>query len=223
MQAAPWQGHTGHLQTGPSKWWAWGLAIFMGISVFFTLIGTLITAIIPYDMLLDDWGTEEPGEYPTNGTSEEQDEWNWTKEEWDSYLAITELMEEMEEMKPIQIGTGIIGSMIAMVAIVMLFQRNPNGFKAAYAWLGISTLSQVWMQYKMQSTMNDFYSNMHVEETAWMSVQMGLSIGSTLVCNTLLLLIVIMCSMKSQDTQVVEESGFHRQPVQSNAPLGPQP
>ena len=223
MQAAPWQGHTGHLQTGPSKWWAWGLAIFMGISVFFTLIGTLITAIIPYDMLLDDWEIEEPGEYPTNGTSEEQDEWNWTKEEWDSYLAITELMEEMEEMKPIQIGTGIIGSMIAMVAIVMLFQQNPNGFKAAYAWLGISTLSQVWMQYKMQATMNDFYSNMHVEETAWMSVQMGLSIGSTLVCNTLLLLIVIMCSMKSQDTQVVEESGFHRQPVQSNAPLGPQP
>ena len=223
MQAAPWQGHTGHLQTGPSKWWAWGLAIFMGISVFFTLIGTLITAIIPYDMLLDDWEIEEPGEYPTNGTSEEQDEWNWTKEEWDSYLAITELMEEMEEMKPIQIGTGIIGSMIAMVAIVMLFQQNPNGFKAAYAWLGVSTLSQVWMQYKMQATMNDFYSNMHVEETAWMSVQMGLSIGSTLVCNTLLLLIVIMCSMKSQDTQVVEESGFHRQPVQSNAPLGPQP
>ena len=97
MQTAPWQGHTGHLQTGPSKWWAWGLAIFMCIQVFFTLIGTLISAIIPYDMFLDDWDVEEPGEYPANGTSEEQDDWNFTKEEWDSYVAITAMMEDMDD------------------------------------------------------------------------------------------------------------------------------
>ena len=223
MQTAPWQGHTGHLQTGPSKWWAWGLAIFLCIQVFFTLIGTLISAIIPYDMFLEDWDVEEPGEYPANGTSEEQDDWNFTKEEWDSYVAITAMMEDLDEMKPLQIWSGIIGSMIGMVAIVMLFQQNPSGFKAAYAWLGIYTIAGVWMQYRMQSTMNELYSNMHVEETAWMSMQTGLSIGSTMVCNTLLLMIIIMCSMKSQDKGKVEESGFHRQPVQPTEQHEPQP
>ncbi|MDG1525783.1 MAG: hypothetical protein P8Q90_06935 [Candidatus Thalassarchaeaceae archaeon] len=223
MQAAPWQGHTGHLQTGPSKWWAWGLAIFLSIQVFFTLIGALISAIIPYDMLLTDWDAEEPGEYPVNGTSVEQDEWNFTKEEWDSYLAITEMMEDLNELKPLQIWTGIISSMIAMVAIVMLLQQSPNGFRIAYAWLGISTLGQLWMQHKMQAAMTDFFSNMHVEETAWMSVQTGMNFGSTLVCNTLLLMIIIMCSMKSQDKGEVEESGFHRQTILHSEQDGAQP
>jgi hypothetical protein len=44
-----------------------------------------------------------------------------------------------------------------------------------------------------------------------------------MVCNTFLLLIIIMCSMKSQDTQLVEESGFHRQPIQPDDSVEPQP
>ena len=79
------------------------------------------------------------------------------------------------------------------------------------------------MQYRIQSTMNELYSNMHVEETAWMSVQTGMSIGSTMVCNTLLLMIIIMCSMKSQDKGEVEESGFHRQTILAPEQQRPQP
>ena len=213
MQTAPWQGHTGHLNTGPSKWWAWGLAIFLAIQVFFTLIGIIITAIIPYDMLLDDWEVEEPGEYPTNGTSEEQDEWNSTKEEWDGYLLINEMMEEMDGMKSLQIWSGILICVIGMVAIVMLFQQNPNGFKITYVWLGIGTVSQVWMSLKIHTTMNDIISNMSDEASIWMSVNMGLSLGGTMVCNVFLLLIVIMCAIKSQDKGQGEESGFHQKTI----------
>ena len=225
MQAAPWQGHTGHLNAGPSKWWAWGLAIFMGIWVFMSLIGVIISAIIPYDLLLDGWDPEEPGEYPTDGTSEEQDEWNTTKEEWDSYVAMSGLMEDLEGMKPIQIGTGMIGSIIGLVAVVMLIQQNPTGFKVAYLWIGITTIGQLWMNFKMQSSMAEFYSNIYVEgsDSLVMSIQSGMQIGGTLFCNTMLLLIIVMCSMKSQDTQVCVESGCHRQPVHSNAPLGTEP
>ena len=42
-----------------------------------------------------------------------------------------------------------------------------------------------------------------------MDVQAGMQIGGTLVCNVFLLLIIIMCSIKSQDKGEVEESGFH--------------
>ena len=183
------------------------------------------SAIIPYDMLLDAWDPEEPGENPTDGTSEEQDEWNTTKEEWDSYVAMSGLMEDLEDMKPIQIGTGMIGSIIGLVAVVMLIQQNPTGFKVAYLWIGMTTIGQLWMHFKMQASMAEFYSNSYVEgsDSRVMSIQSGMQIGGTLFCNTMLLLIIVMCSMKSQDTQVVEESGFHRQPVHSTAPLGPQP
>ena len=76
----------------------------------------------------------------------------------------------------------------------------------------------------MQATMSEFYSNIYVEESDSfvLAFQSGMQIGGMLVCNTMLLLIIIMCSMKSQDRGLVEESGFHRQPIQSNEPLGPQ-
>ena len=127
MQTVPWQGQTGHLNTGPSKWWSWGLAIFLSVMVFFSIIGIIFSALIPYDQLMNDWTMEEPGVYPANGTSEEQDEWNSSKEEWDNYVATKKLMEDIDELSPIQIWTGLISSVIAIVAIFMLFQLDPNG------------------------------------------------------------------------------------------------
>ncbi len=210
MQTVPWQGHTGHVNTGPSKWWSWGLAIFLTIMVFFSLIGIVISAIIPYDQFMSEWEVEEPGTYPADGTSEEQDDWNATKGEWDTYVATTNLMEDMEELRPFQIGTGLISSVIAIVAIFMLFQLNPNAYKVVYGWLAFLTVTQFWYAWKSQEMLNEFYSSFpEFEDSFWMSIQSGLQIGGTLVCNIFLLLIIIMCSMKSQDKGQVEESGFH--------------
>ena len=214
MQTAPWQAHTGHVNTGPSKWWSWGLAIFLAIMVFFSLITVTITAIVPYGELMSDWEGEEPGAYPEDGASEEQDDWNSSKEDWDTYVATSKLMDDMEELKPFHIWTGLISSVIAIVAIFMLFQLNPNAYKVVYGWFGITTVSGLWYAFKTQEMMNEFYSSFpEFEDSFWMSIQSGSQIGGTLVCNVFLLLIVIMCSMKSQDKGEVEESGFHRQPV----------
>ena len=210
MQTVPWQAHTGHLNTGPSKWWSWGLAIFLSIMVFFSLIGIAFSVIIPYDQLMGDWEVEEPGEYPANGTSEEQDNWNASKEEWDIDVAMRKLMDDMEELRPLQIWTGLISSVIAIVAIFMLFQLNPNAYKVVYGWIGITAVSQFWYALKSQEMMNEFYSSFpEFEDSIWMDIQSGSQIGGTLVCNVFMLLIVIMCSMKSQDKGQVEESGFH--------------
>ena len=214
MQAAPWQGHTGHLQTGPSKWWSWGLAIFLAIMVFFSLLGVIFVAIVPYDRFVGDWGIEEPDDYPADGTSREQDEWNASKEEWDAYVATKKMMEDIDELSPIQIWTGLISSVIAIVAIFMLFQLDPNGYKVAYGWLGITTVSQLWYAWKIQPIMNEYYATFpEFQDSIWMDIQAGMQIGGTLVCNVFLLLIIIMCSMKSQAGGEIEESGFHRQPV----------
>ena len=141
MQTVPWQEHTGHVNAGPSKWWSWGLAIFLSIMVFFSIIGIIFSALIPYDQLMNDWKMEEPGVYPTNGTSEEQDEWNSSKEEWDNYVATKKLMEDIDELSPIQIWSGLISSVIAIVAIFMLFQLDPNGYKVTYGSVSYTHLT----------------------------------------------------------------------------------
>ena len=100
MQATPWQQPTVMVNTGPSKWWSWGLAIFVCISLFGTFVGTAIYAVIPYDSLLFDWEPEEPGEYPANGTEEEQAEWNATEYEWNEYQSIKTMLEKNQDLLP---------------------------------------------------------------------------------------------------------------------------
>ena len=159
---------------------------------------------------MGDWGIEEPGDYPADGTSEEQNEWNASKEEWDSYVATKKMMEDIDELSTIQIWTGLISSVIAIVAIFMLFQLDPNGYKVTYGWLGITTLSQLWYAWKIQPIMNEYYATFpEFQDSIWMDIQAGSQIGGTLVCNIFLLLIIIMCSIKSSDKGEVEESGFH--------------
>ena len=205
MQAAPWQGQVVLVNATPSPWWHWGPAIFLALSVLGTIVGTAIAAIIPYDQFLDEMekDTEEPGAYPENGTSEEQDEWNATKERWDEYVVVTELIEGLEEIKPYQIGSGFLVGIVGIAAVVFLFMRDEKGFKFAYAWILTSVITQAIMGLKTQDMMTEFYANMPSEGDEafldiWMNIQYGLQLGSLLVCNILLFSIFFMCSMKSQ-------------------------
>ena len=218
MQAAPWQGQVVLVNATPSPWWHWGPAIFLALSVLGTIVGTAIAAIIPYDQFLDEMekDTEEPGAYPENGTSEEQDEWNATKERWDQYVALTELIEGLEEIKPYQIGSGFLVGIVGIAAVVFLFMRDEKGFKFAYAWIVTSVITQAIMGLTTQDMMTEFYANMPSEEdflVEWMNIQYGIQLGSLVVCNILLFSIFFMCSMKSQDLGQIEESGFHTQPT----------
>ena len=213
MQSTPWQQPVTYVDIGPSKWWSWGLAIFLCISVFGTIVGTAIYAVIPYDSLLGEWNPEEPGEYPANGTEEEQAEWNRTEYEWNEYQSIQTMMNEMEDLKPQFVVTGIVTIAAGIPAIFFLFQQDRKGFSFTFAWLAIGTVTQVWLRLKMQSAMSGIYDNMDAEELAgletWLSIQRGLEVAGVLICNTFLLMIVIMCYLKSQDDGHVEESGFH--------------
>ena len=213
MQATPWQQPTVYVNVGPSKWWSWGLAIFLCISVFGTIVGTAIYAVIPYDALLGGWDPEEPGEYPVNGTEEEQAEWNATEYKWNEYQSIKTMLDGMEELKPQFVITGILTIAAGIPAIYFLFQQDRKGFNFTFAWLAISTTTQVWLRIKMQSATSGIYDNMDAEELAgletWLSIQRGLEVAGVVICNTFLLMIVIMCYLKSQGTGHVEESGFH--------------
>ena len=160
--------------------------------------------------------TEEPGPYPDNGTSEEQDEWNATNQKWSEYVALTELMEGFEEIKPYQIVSGFLVGIVGIAAVVLLFMRDEKGFKFAYAWIVTTVITQSIMGLKIQDMMTDFYANMPSEDdflVEWMNIQYGIQIGSLMVCNILLFSIFFMCSMKSQDLGGIEESGFHTRPT----------
>ena len=205
MQPPNWQPNV-PLAQAPSPWWFWGVAIFLGVMVCLTAVGTAISTLIPYDYLANQIDfSEDPGPYPEEGTAEEQERWNQTKEEYDLTQSLQELLAGLEEEKPIQLTIAVVTSAIGIVAIYLLSQQRRMGFNVAYAWVIVSSIGQIVQSVRMI----EFYQLVPAEESIPISIQIGSQIGGVLVCNLIYLSVLVVCAINSKGIPF-EESGFHQ-------------
>jgi hypothetical protein len=201
------------IDPNPSPWWSWGVAIYLGIMVTFGVLGALAYGLIPFDSLADEFLVlEEPGEYPENGTPEEQEEWNLSKQNWDAENSLRGLLFEMEEDKPVQLTISLSITLVGLIAVVRLVQKNPLGFKFGYAWLLLSTISQITTTLKYQALMSGLSEPTPSlpGQLDFATIQLVSNITGPLVCNSILLAVMIACAAYSEP-QALEESGFHHQ------------
>ncbi len=191
----------------PSKWWALGLAIGIAIMTIFSGLGAIVNLLMPYDLLLANWNPEEPGLFPENGTSEEQNSWNASNEEWGIYENVTNMFDEMQGGIAQQVCFfSLFSGVIATIACTMLVQRDQRGFKMAGAWLLTSLISQVitTIQY------TKITSSLYPEDLHWISaISLGSNIAGTAICNLFFLGIILVCATKHKGKTSMPESGFH--------------
>ena len=205
MQPPNWQPNV-PLAQAPSPWWFLGVAIFLGVMVGLTAVGTAISTLIPYDYLANQIDfSEDPGPYPEEGTAEEQERWNQTKEEYDLTQSLQELLAGLEKEKPIQLTIAVVTSAIGIVAIYLLSQQRRMGFNVAYAWVIVSSIGQIVQSVRMI----EFYQLVPAEESISISIQIGSQIGGVLVCNLIYLSVLVVCAINSKGIPF-EESGFHQ-------------
>ena len=205
MQPQNWRANV-PLTQAPSPWWFWGVAIFLGVMIGLTAVGTAISTLIPYDYLANQIDfSEDPGPYPEEGTAEEQERWNQTKEEYDLTQGLQELLAGLEEEKPIQLTIAVFTSAIGIVAIYLLSQQRRMGFNVAYAWVIVSSIGQIVQSIRMI----EFYQLVPEEESIPISIQIGSQIGGVLVCNLIYLSVLVVCAINSKGIPF-EESGFHQ-------------
>ncbi len=196
------------IDLNPSPWWSWGVAIFLGIMVALAALGALVLALIPYDYIATEYTwAEDPGEYPANGSQEEQDGWNESKELWDLQQLTQTLLLEMEDEVPMQLTLFAGVTLVGIGAMIFLARQNPNGFKLAYVWLLLSTSSNIYSTLRYNSLMSDL-DQFFPEEAVSGTYQVAASIGGTLACNLVVLAVLITCAVNSQPKHL-EESGFH--------------
>ncbi len=205
MQPQNWQPNV-PLTEAPSPWWFWGVAIFLGVMIGLTAVGTAISTLIPYDYLANQIDlSEDPGPYPEGGTAEEQERWNQTKEEYDLTQGLQGLLAGLEEEKPIQLTIAVLTSAIGIVAIYLLSQQRRMGFNVAYAWVIVSSIGQIVQSIRMI----EFYQLVPAEESIPISIQIGSQISGILVCNLIYLSVLVVCAINSKGIPF-EESGFHQ-------------
>tara|TARA_B110000003_G_scaffold276003_1_gene320416 strand:+ start:3480 stop:4106 length:627 start_codon:yes stop_codon:yes gene_type:complete len=204
MQPPEWKPNI-PLTQNPSPWWFWGTAIFLGVMVGFTAIGAAISALVPYDYIANQIDSvEDPGPYPEDGNSDEQERWNQSKEEYDFSQALQEMMTGLEQEKPLQLTIAALTSTLGIVAIYLLSQQHRMGFNIAYAWVIVSAIGQIVQSIRMI----EFYQLIPAEESISVPLQIGSQIGGVLVCNLIYLSVLVVCAINSKGIPF-EESGFH--------------
>ena len=220
MQPAP----AVHLATDdePSKWWFWGLGIAVAAFSLLGVLGSGIGLLIPIDTYLADWSPEQPGPYPENGTSREQNEWNASKEEWDLLEGTTTMMDELEPIRILQFEISLVLLLIAAPTCFLLFSRNHNGFYAAGFWVVVNALGGAYLSWRTMSIVNSYLDDIPGMSSDFQMFSTGLNIAGQLVCNVTLLAVVVLAAVRSKDRGEIPESGFHRMELIGTAPIPPQ-
>ena len=198
------------LKNEPSKWWAWSLAIMILIWSLFGALGAAVNYYLVNSGFYEDIFTDAKkniGEYPENGTSREQQEWNETYEFLDS---MNENLEDMQNTS-LQLQFGLISLLIAFVASFLLFSRDPNGFKAAGVWLGVIAITGTITQIITLTNMDEFYGDIPGFDSSLITgISTGISIGSSLVCYFTVFGFIVIAAIKSKNEEDLTESGFHQ-------------
>ena len=194
----------------PSKWWAWSLAIVIIIWSLFGALGSSFNYYLVnsgfYDDIFSD-GKKSLGEYPENGTSREQQEWNESYEFLDS---ISKNFEQSQQTN-LQLQFSLICLFVGFIASFLLFSRDPKGFKAAGIWLGVIAITGTITQYISLTNMNKFYDEIEGFDSSLVTgISTGISIGSALVCYFTVFGFIVIAAIKSKSEDDLTESGFHR-------------
>ena len=199
------------LKNEPSKWWAWSLAIMILIWSLFGALGAAVNYYLVNSGFYEDIFTDAKkniGEYPENGTSAEQDEWNETND----FLKLMEDDLSSIYQPELQLQFSLIVLFAGFIACFLLFSRDPNGFKAAGAWLASVAITGTIIQIRTLTKMEGFYENIPgVDASLMTGVATGFSIGASLTCYlTVFAFIYIAARRSSNKEEKITESGFHK-------------
>jgi len=117
-----------------SPWWARGFAIILGVIVLLSVANLFYLEVFGINGINHySFGNEpdNPGEYPINGTDDEQRQYNYSIQEWDDYQSYLAMMNDLEdsnvtEVTQIFAGLAVI---IGVPAIAMFWTHNKSHWR----------------------------------------------------------------------------------------------
>ena len=197
----------------PSPWWHWGPAIGIVLLSILTVMGSALAAIFPYDSFMNHYPEpHQPGPYPENGSAEEQSEWNRSDEEYEGWNLTRNIFDSIEDsgIQEKQMWVSTLSVVASIPVIIMLLTRHRWSFHAATIWILFKSILESFLAMQVQYMMDDIF-NMFPDQTelppTWIYSLSG--IFQVICCNLTLLAVVVVCSMKTADDEMIPPSGFH--------------
>ena len=194
-----------------SPWWARAFAIFLGFMLLATVANFFYLEIFGINGInhytFED-KPKDPGEYPANGTEEEQRNYNNSLREWDDYQSYMEMMDELEDSYVTEISQifAVLTILIGVPTIAMFWTQNEKMLHFGLAFGAISVIGEVWKAYISSEIVAKFMESAGGGDYAWLA---NTSMFTSGMCGIFYIALAIVLHNMYHSLNEIPESGFH--------------
>ncbi len=199
-----------------SPWWLRGTAFLVITFSLLTLINAVVAdlgmgfAIDSMQQLVD----VGIGDYPENGTVDQQREWNETQEALVMLNSTRAMLEDprMKRLIEVQQYSAIINILVGGLAAFLLFNQDRRGLIVTGVWLLVRLASQLYGVMVMPAIYDDHLAGLYEQDMAWMSsIQLYGGIVQWAFCGIVMAAILTIVWAATREQPTVAPSGFHSQ------------
>lgn len=195
-----------------SPWWARAFAIFLGVMLLFTVANLFYIEIFGINGINHySFGNEptNPGEYPENGSPEEQRDYNYSLSEWEDYEAYQKMMDELEDSNLTEITQvfAILSILVGIPAIAMFWTQNEKMLHYGIAYGAINMIGEVWKAYISSDIVASFMESFPgAEDYSWIA---SASVFTSSFCGISFIALAIVLHNMYHNLNEMPESGFY--------------
>tara|TARA_B110000495_G_scaffold195681_1_gene203526 strand:- start:32 stop:703 length:672 start_codon:yes stop_codon:yes gene_type:complete len=195
-----------------SPWWSRSLAILLSLMVLGSIANVFYLEIFGIGGINHysfDNKPENPGDYPHNGSATEQDDYNWSLQEWDEYQSYQKMVNDLEESYATEVSQlfAMLSILIGVPAIAMFWTHNEKMLYFGVAFGATKVIGDVWVSYISSEIVSNYMENVPGGgDYSWIAKT---SIFSSGCCGLFFIALAIVLSNMYHSSNEVPESGFH--------------
>jgi len=195
-----------------SPWWARGFAIIIGSIVLLSIANIFyleifgISGINHYSFGND---PDEPGEYPLNGTEDEQRKYNYSIQEWDEYQSYLAMMNDLEDSHVTEVTQIFAGLSIifGVPAIVMFWTQHEKMMQMGILFGVTKVIGDVWTSYISSEIVANYMDSVPGGgDYSWIAKT---SVFTSSMCGIIFIALAIVLANMYHSKNQIPESGFH--------------
>ena len=195
-----------------SPWWARGFAIIIGSIVLLSIANIFyleifgISGINHYSFGND---PDEPGEYPLNGTEDEQRKYNYSIQEWDEYQSYLAMMNDLEDSHVTEVTQIFAGLAIifGIPTIIMFWTQHEKMMHMGIAFGVTKVIGDVWTSYISSEIVANYMDSVPGGgDYSWIAKT---SVFTSSMCGIIFIALAIVLANMYHSKNQIPESGFH--------------
>ena len=195
-----------------SPWWARGFAIILGVIVLLSIANLFYLEVFGINGINHySFGNEpdNPGEYPVNGTDDEQRKYNYSIQEWEDYQSYLTMMNELEDSQVTEVTQIFAGLavIIGVPAIVMFWIQHEKMMQIGIAFGVTKVVGDVWTSYITSDIVASYMDSVPGGgDYSWIAKT---SVFTSSMCGIFFIGLAVVLANMYQSKNQIPESGFH--------------